>query len=46
MWAFGPAKNLVVQHLGTLKEFPPRGAALSNETEIEQQATGDNGLAQ
>ena len=46
MWAFGPAKNLVVQHLATLKEFPPRGAALSNAVEIEQQATSDNGLAQ
>ena len=44
--AFGSAKNLFIQHLATLKEFPPRGAALSSEAEIEQQATGGNGLAQ
>ena len=46
MRAFGPAKNLFVQHLATLKEFPPRGAALSSEAEIEQPATGGDGLTQ
>jgi hypothetical protein len=44
--AFGPAKNLFVQHLATLKEFPPRDAAMSSEAKIEQPATGGNGLAQ
>jgi len=46
MWAFGPAKNLVLQHLATLQEFPPRGSAPANQAEIEKQASEDNGLAQ
>ena len=45
MWAFGPAKNLVVEHMMTLQEFPPRDAPPSN-AHAERQATQDNGLAQ
>jgi arylsulfatase len=45
MWAFGPAKNLVVGHMMTLQEFPPRDAPADN-THAEQQAREDNGLAQ
>lgn len=46
MWAFGPAKTLVQQHMMTLKAFPPRGAAIANHADIEAQATGESGLAQ
>ena len=46
MWAFGPAKNLVVQHIQTLKQFPPRGSSLANQAAMQRQATEDNGLAQ
>ena len=46
MWAFGPAKNLVLQHLATLQEFPPRSSAPANQAVIKQQASEDNGLAQ
>ena len=46
MWAFGPAKNLVVDHLTTLAQFPPRGSSMANQAEIEKQVTEDNGLAQ
>lgn len=46
MWAFGPAKNLVMKHLATLKAFPPRGAEPANKASIEKQASEDNGLAQ
>lgn len=46
MWAFGPAKNLVMEHLATLKAFPPRGSNPANQASIEKQASEDNGLAQ
>ncbi|MCL4110176.1 UNVERIFIED_CONTAM: hypothetical protein GTU68_026696 [Idotea baltica] len=46
MWAFGPAKNLVVKHLGTLAEFPPRGGSMTNQEEMQKHATEDSGLAQ
>ena len=46
MWAFGPAKNLVMKHLETLQTFPPRGANPANQAAIQQQVTEDNGLAQ
>lgn len=46
MWAFGPAKNLVQQHLATLAEYPPRGTAMVNQAAIEQQATEESGLSQ
>jgi hypothetical protein len=46
MWAFGPAKNLVADHLTTLAQFPPRGSAMANQAAIEKQVTEDNGLAQ
>ncbi|WP_205743120.1 arylsulfatase [Halioglobus maricola] len=46
MWAFGPAKNLVVEHLTTLAQFPPRGSALANQAEIERHVSEDSGLAQ
>lgn len=45
-WAFGPAKNIVMEHLATLKEYPPRGIAMGNQDAIEQQASEDSGLAQ
>jgi arylsulfatase len=46
MWAFGPAKTLVMKHLETLQAFPPRGATPANQAAIQQQVTEDNGLAQ
>lgn len=47
MWAFGPAKVLLQQHMKTLQEFPPRDAsAMSNQPQIEQQARSEDGLAQ
>ena len=46
MWAFGPAKNLVVEHMATLQAFPPRDAPASDQTHAGQQAGEDNGLAQ
>ena len=46
MWAFGPAKNIVQQHLMTLKKYPPRGAPMQNEAAIGQQTSNEQGLAQ
>lgn len=46
MWAFGPVKALIQQHVMTLKEFPPHGTAMSNQDRIEEQARSDDGLAQ
>lgn len=46
MWAFGPAKALIQEHVGTLKEFPPRGSAMQNQERIEAQSKNDDGLAQ
>ncbi len=42
MWAFGPAKRIVQQHLATFSEFPPRSASsLSNAKEIEEKVNRD-----
>ena len=46
MWAFGPAKALIQEHVMTLKAFPPRGSAMNNQDRIEAQAKSDDGLAQ
>lgn len=46
MWAFGPAARIVQQHVATLKQFPPRSAALSNEEQIKEQTETELGLAQ
>ena len=46
MWAFGPAKNIVQQHLMTLKKYPPRGDPMQNEAAIGQQTSNEQGLAQ
>lgn len=46
MWTFGPAKNIVQQHLMTLKKYPPRGATMQNKAVIEQQTSHEQGLAQ
>jgi arylsulfatase len=45
MWAFGPAKALVQQHLMSLKAYPPRGT-LQNQAMIDQQSRQEQGLAQ
>jgi arylsulfatase len=47
MWAFGPTKRLIQQHIATLRAFPPRRAsATSNLEEMSQEAAEDKGFAQ
>jgi arylsulfatase len=46
MWAFGPAKTIVQQHLMSFKKFPPRGSAMQNQAAIEEQTKNEQGLAQ
>jgi arylsulfatase A-like enzyme len=46
MWTFGPAKNIIQQHLMTFKKFPPRDAAMANQAVIDQQTREEQGLAQ
>jgi len=47
MWAFGPTKRLMQQHIASLQAFPPRRAsANSNVEEMSQEAAEDNGFAQ
>ncbi len=42
MWAFGPAKRIVQQHLATFKDFPSRSdSAQSNAKEIEETVRQD-----
>ncbi|EEE44340.1 hypothetical protein SADFL11_1627 [Roseibium alexandrii DFL-11] len=46
MWAFGPAARLVQTHLETFQAFPPRGTAVSNESEVQAQTSSEGGFAQ
>lgn len=46
MWAFGPAARLVQKHLGTFQEFPPRGSAVKNQDEVEEQVSSEGGMSQ
>lgn len=46
MWAFGPAKTIVQQHLMSFKSFPPRGSSMQNQLAIEEQTKNEQGLAQ
>lgn len=46
MWAFGPAKHLIQQHMQSLQAYPPRGTPIANQAEIEAHAAGESGLAQ
>lgn len=47
MWAFGPTKRLVQQHIASLAEFPPRRASTSsNADEMKERAREDHGFAQ
>ena len=46
MWAFGPAKTIVQQHLMSLQKFPPRGTSIQNQAKIEEQVNNEQGLAQ
>ncbi|MFN3130486.1 arylsulfatase [Roseibium sp.] len=46
MWAFGPAARLVQRHLETFQAFPPRGTAVSNESEVQAQTSSEGGFAQ
>ncbi len=47
MWAFGPTRQLVLRHLATLQEFPPRRpSAVSNAKEMLEEASEEHGLAQ
>lgn len=46
MWAFGPAAKLVQKHLVTFSEFPPRGAAVTNEAHVKEQTSTEGGMAQ
>ncbi len=47
MWAFGPAKRIVQQHLATFQEFPPRRpSAVSNVQETGEKMREEHGLAQ
>lgn len=42
MWAFGPAKRIVQQHLATFQDFPSRReSASSNASEIGERASED-----
>ncbi|TWU09424.1 hypothetical protein CA54_46660 [Symmachiella macrocystis] len=43
MWAFGPAKRIVQQHLATFEAFPSRKeSSNSNADEIKEQIQEDN----
>lgn len=46
MWAFGPAKNIVMQHLGSLQAFPPRGSAPASQAHVERQVSEESGISQ
>jgi len=47
MWAFGPTKRLIQQHIATLQAFPPRGpSANSNLEEMSEEAAEEHGFAQ
>jgi arylsulfatase len=47
MWAFGPARRLIQQHIATLQAFPPRRASAgANLEEMAEEAAEDNGFAQ
>ncbi|MGO1120661.1 arylsulfatase [Rhodovibrionaceae bacterium A322] len=46
MWAYGPAKVVVQEHLKSLEAFPPRGQVLANQTEVEAHVTMESGMAQ
>jgi arylsulfatase len=47
MWAFGPLKVLMQQHIATLQAFPPRRASTgSNLEEMAEKAAEDSGFAQ
>lgn len=46
MWAFGPAKEIVQAHLASLGAFPPRGASMGSQQDIEAQSSENGGLAQ
>jgi arylsulfatase len=46
MWAFGPAKSIVQQHILSLKAFPPRGSKMQNKAAIEEHTNNEQGLAQ
>ncbi len=47
MWAFGPAKRIIQQHLATFKAFPPRHAsAASNAEEMGERVRQEHSLAQ
>ncbi len=46
MWAFGPAKRLVQQHIASMREFPPRRpSAASNLKEMSEKAAEEHGMA-
>ena len=46
MWAFGPAARLVQAHLATFADFPPRGAAVTNEAHVQEQVSTEGGMSQ
>jgi hypothetical protein len=47
MWAFGPTKRLMQQHIATLQAFPPRRASTaSNLEEMAEKAAEEHGFAQ
>ncbi len=47
MWAFGPAKRLVQEHLATFQAFPPRRLSASgNRDEMAEKAAQEHGMAQ
>lgn len=47
MWAFGPARRLVQQHLATMEDYPPRRpSATSNQKEMTEEMAEDQGFAQ
>ncbi len=39
IWAFRPTKNIIQEHLMTLKKYPPRGSDMQNQTAIDEQSS-------
>lgn len=46
MCAFGPAARIVQRHLSTFADFPPRGLAVGNEVDVQEQVSTDGGMSQ
>ena len=45
IWAFGPAARLVQKYLQSFQSFPPRGAEVENQREVEKQVSAEDGMS-